>query len=349
MRKTIFIVLAVLVVACTTFGQREGRPTQRRGLGREEQLKAIKAIEEQLAKLKAGLEESLQRQDWGSFRELSDEERTKLRERWAKRREEQQKALEAIEEQIAKLKGQRQLRTEHEESIGQLKAILEQAVKEKAKQTADQLEKLISKRREEFKDILQKLGLDQEPQRFWSRARTATPEAGKKAPEFTLKSFDGKAITLSDYKGKIVVLEWFNDECPFVRYHYEPANTMVELANKYKGKNVVWLAVNSTSHTTPEQNKDFVAKHKLVYPMLDDRPGAVGRAYGATHTPHMFVINARGSIVYEGAIDNSPRGRTPAGQELINYVDKTLAELTAGKAVSMPKTKPYGCTVKYAK
>jgi peroxiredoxin len=180
-----------------------------------------------------------------------------------------------------------------------------------------------------------------------SKEPPAATEAAKKAPAFTLKSFDGKDISLSDYKGKIVVLEWFNDECPFVKYHYEKASTMVDLASKYKDKNVVWLAVNSTSHTTPEQNKEFEAKHELPYPILDDRSGEVGRAYGATNTPHMFVIDAGGNIVYEGAIDNSPMGEKKQGA--VNYVDKALAELTSGKTVSTAKTKPYGCTVKYAK
>lgn len=175
----------------------------------------------------------------------------------------------------------------------------------------------------------------------------AEPEAGKKAPEFTLKSFDGKEMSLSNCKGKIVVLEWFNDECPYVKYHYGQA-TMVQLANKYKGKNVVWLAINSTSHTTAEQNKKFAEEHKLAHPILDDRPGAVGRAYGAKATPHMYVIDTEGNIIYEGAIDNSPMGKTPEAEEMINYVDKALAELTSGKVVSTPKTKPYGCSVKYA-
>ncbi|MHC4424345.1 MAG: thioredoxin family protein, partial [Planctomycetota bacterium] len=175
------------------------------------------------------------------------------------------------------------------------------------------------------------------------------PEAGNKTPGFTLKSFEGKDVSLSDYKGKIVVLEWFNDECPFVKYHYDPAHTMVELANKYKAKNVIWLAINSTSHTKPKQNKDFAARHNLPYPILDDKPGKVGWAYGATNTPHMFIIDAKGNIAYEGAIDNSPMGKTPEGEKPTNYVDKALAELISGKAVSVPKTKPYGCNVKYAR
>ena len=130
-------------------------------------------------------------------------------------------------------------------------------------------------------------------------------------------------------------------------YHYEKTNTMVDLANKYKDKNVVWLAVNSTSHTTPEQNKAYVAEHKIPYPILDDRSGKVGRAYGATNTPHMFVIDTSGNIVYAGGIDNSPMGEK--GEDALNYVDKALAELTSGKPVSTASAKPYGCNVKYAK
>lgn len=170
----------------------------------------------------------------------------------------------------------------------------------------------------------------------------------KKAPAFTLKNYDGQEIKLSDYKGKIVVLEWFNYECPFVIYHYDQKSTMVDLANKYKDKNVVWLAINSTKHLTAEKNKQFATTHNLPYPILDDHTGEVGRAYGATNTPHMFIIDGQGNIVYEGAIDNAPLGKTPEGQQLINYVDKALTELTAGKKVTQALTKPYGCTVKYA-
>jgi peroxiredoxin len=173
------------------------------------------------------------------------------------------------------------------------------------------------------------------------------PEVARKAPGFTLNSFDGKTISLSDYKGKIVVLEWFNYECPFVLRHYRQPGTMVELAKKYKDKNVIWLAINSTSHATPEANIEFAEKHKLPYPILDDRSGTVGRAYGAKTTPHMYVIDDKGSIAYQGAIDNDERGRKRQG--VINYVDKALAELTSGKLVSTTDTMSYGGTVKYAK
>jgi len=178
----------------------------------------------------------------------------------------------------------------------------------------------------------------------------AQTETSKKTPEFTLKSFGGKEISLSDYKGKIVVLEWFNDECPYVRYHYEKANTMVELANKYRAKNVVWLAINSTNHTTPRQNKDFAARHKYaLIRYWTTGQARLGGRYGATNTPHIFIIDTKGNIAYKGAIDNSPLGSTPDGEKPTKYVDKTLAELVSGKNVSSPKTKPYGCSVKYAR
>ena len=173
------------------------------------------------------------------------------------------------------------------------------------------------------------------------------PQNAKTAPDFTLKNYDGKQVGLSDYKAKIVVLEWFNYECPFVLYHYEKIKTMITLAEKYKNKNVVWLAVNSTKHLTTEKNKNFADKFKLPYPILDDRNGKVARAYNAKTTPHIFVIDTKGKIAYSGAIDNSPLGRKKEGT--INYVDQALAELTDAKSVTTANIKSYGCSVKYAK
>jgi peroxiredoxin len=170
-----------------------------------------------------------------------------------------------------------------------------------------------------------------------------------KATDFVLKNHDGKEVKLADYKGKIVVLEWINQECPFVKYHYEKKSTMKELAARYKDKKVVWLAIDSTNHQKAEKNKKYAEKHKILHPILGDRPGTVGKAYKATNTPHMFIINTDGNIAYNGAIDNAPLGRVPKDKELINYVDNALKELTSGKAVSVAKTKPYGCSVKYKK
>ncbi len=327
------------------------------GTGRQEQLKAIEAIEEQVAKLKAAVQNT-GREARGSFRDLSEEERAKLRERMVKAGQERQTAIRAIEEQLAKLRGPgrpQQPQAGRQPSIGELRAIHDLAVKEKATQTASRLERLIARyqrepgggRQREPQPRPERLERPQRERPTRQRRDVQGEISGKRAPSFELSSFDGKTVSLSDYRGKIVVLEWMNFECPFSLYHYETKNTMVELANKYKGKNVVWLVVNSTSHTTPEPNKTFAKRHGLPYLILDDRSGEVGRAYGAETTPHMYIINPRGNIVYEGAIDDSPMGRKKEG--VINYVDNALAELTARKSVSTPKTKPYGCTVKYAR
>ncbi len=174
-------------------------------------------------------------------------------------------------------------------------------------------------------------------------------ETPTKAPDFTLKNYDGKEVKLADLKGKIVVLEWFNYECPFVKYHYEKASTMKDLAAKYKDKNIVWLAINSTGHQETAKNKAYAEKHKILYPILDDHSGKIGRAYNATNTPHIIIINTEGNIAYNGAIDNAPMGRVPEDEKVVHYADNALAELTANKTVSTAKTKPYGCTVKYKK
>ena len=170
-----------------------------------------------------------------------------------------------------------------------------------------------------------------------------------KAPDFTLTNYDGKTVKLADYKGKIVILEWFNDECPFVRYHYEKVTTMNNIAGRYKDKNVVLLAINSTGHQELAATKKFVEDFKVAHPILNDSAGTVGKAYGAKTALHMFIIDANGNIAYNGAIDNAPLGKIPEGEKLVNYVEKALDELAAGKSVSISETKPYGCSVKYGK
>lgn len=183
-----------------------------------------------------------------------------------------------------------------------------------------------------------------------AKENTVTSEVKEKlAPDFTLKDHTGKEYKLSEYRGKVVVLEWFNYECPFCMEHYEKSTAMVDLASKYASKGVQWLAINSTSHQTTEANKAFIEKYNLPFPILDDRDGTVGRLYSATRTPEMFVIDKDGKIVYAGAIDNAPLGKVIDGGEKIDYVEKALDELLAGKKISVSKVKPYGCTVKYAK
>jgi peroxiredoxin len=345
------VVLVVLATSLAVFGQKgmsgeekeklSGRTRDRFTSRREDQLKAIQVIEEQLAKLKDGLE-GMQR---SASHGMSPEEWAKLREKWTKIREERQAAIGAIISQIAVLQGRRQPTAEGEEFIivdaGELKAIRALAEKEKARETAQRLGRIVGSRSE------RPLGAEQRPQRPKLREIPVEKKSVREAPAFTLSSFDGKTVNLSDYKGKIVVLEWFNLECPFVKYHYDTAHTMVELANKYKNKNVVWLAVNSTSDTTQQANKEFAKKHKLPYPILDDKSGKVGLYYGARTTPHMFIVSTEGKIVYDGAIDNSPMGTLKEG--VVNYVDQALKELTSGKTVSVASSKPYGCSVKYTR
>lgn len=260
----------------------------------------------------------------------------------------QRQQAQRLQEQID------ELRAAHDELMTQLRAIHQAAVKENATETAGQVQALISKRQETHQARLrlleqQQLRLQRAGREGAQRPGRAGQEQprGRQAPDFELNAFTGTSYKLSDYKDGIVVLEWFNFECPFSIYHYQTTATMVGLAQKYQGKGVTWLTINSTNHTTPQANQDFAKKFKLRHPILDDRTGVVGRKYGARTTPHMFIID-RGVIVYEGAIDNAPLGKTEPGAGKINYVDQALAELTAGKPVSTPSTVPHGCTVKYA-
>jgi peroxiredoxin len=175
---------------------------------------------------------------------------------------------------------------------------------------------------------------------------TTGPEPGQAAPEFALADHTGKTHKLSDYKGKVVVLEWTNPECPFVVRHYK-AQTMKTLAEQYKGKEVVWLAINSSHFATQATNKKFVDDEKLTYAVLDDAKGTVGHAYGARTTPDMYVVDPAGKIAYRGAIDNDPFGDKSAADK-INYIGAALPAVIGKAAPKTPRTKPYGCSVKYA-
>jgi len=177
----------------------------------------------------------------------------------------------------------------------------------------------------------------------------AAEQKATKAPDFTLTNYDGKEVKLADCQGKIVVLEWFSYECPFARYNYEKTTAVNDLVNKFKDKGVVFLAINSTGHQESTKNKEFAEQFKVSHPILNDSKGTVGKAYGAQTTPHTFIVDAKGNIVYSGSFDNAPLGKIPEGAQYINYIDKALGELTAGKAVSTTETKPYGCSVKYGK
>ena len=167
---------------------------------------------------------------------------------------------------------------------------------------------------------------------------------GSEAPAFALQDQNGKEVKLSDYAGKIVVLEWWNEGCPYVQRHAQE-QTMQKVADKYKEKGVVWLAISSNAGVSNEQNKKAVEKFKLSYAILNDSTTAVARSYGAKATPHMFVIDKQGKIAYSGAIDNDPEGDK---KDDVNYVAKAIEELINGGTVSVAETKAYGCGVKYS-
>ncbi len=175
---------------------------------------------------------------------------------------------------------------------------------------------------------------------------------GKPAPDFTLIDLDGKQVRLGDFKGKTVVLEWFNPECPFVRLSHSKGS-LRDAAKRHSEAGVTWLAINSAAPGkqghAPETNRKAVNEFSMRHPLLVDESGSVGRMYKAQRTPHMYVIDAAGTLVYRGAIDNSPdgEGASPQGGRLVRYVDQALAEVAAGKPVSVPDTEAYGCSVKY--
>lgn len=175
---------------------------------------------------------------------------------------------------------------------------------------------------------------------------------GAPAPDFELADLDGKPVKLSSFRGKTVVLEWFNPDCPFVKASHGKGS-LVDTAARHAKSGVVWLAVNSGAPGKQGHgvaaNRKGQATFKLEHPILLDESGRVGRAYGAARTPHLFVIDPAGVLVYRGAIDNSPDGEgdSPSGGKLVNYVDATLADLAANRAVAVKETEAYGCSVKY--
>ena len=178
------------------------------------------------------------------------------------------------------------------------------------------------------------------------------PAVGSAAPGFSLPDAKGQTHSLSQYKGKYVVLEWFNPECPFVKKHYGSGN-MQKLQDQYTSKGVVWLTIDSNApgtegNITPEQAQKISASWKThETALLLDPEGKVGRAYGAKNTPNMVIINPDGKIAYEGAIDSKASPNPADIPSSTNYVKAALDESLAGKSVSTPQTKPYGCSVKY--
>ncbi|MHC4444401.1 MAG: thioredoxin family protein [Planctomycetota bacterium] len=174
-----------------------------------------------------------------------------------------------------------------------------------------------------------------------SPAETTQPQIkaqiGKPAPDFKLKDTLGKEFTLKEFKGRYVVLEWINQQCPISKGAHDKKQ-MQKTYKKYAAKGVIWLAIDTSHYAKPEKNRVYAAQQGLAYPILHDPNGKVGRAYQAKTTPHMFVIDKKGILAYHGAIDD---------QGTTNYVAAALDSLLAGKEVLKPKTKPYGCSVKY--
>lgn len=170
-------------------------------------------------------------------------------------------------------------------------------------------------------------------------------EVGKPAPEFSLQDLDGKTVKLSDFKGKIVVLEWFSPKCPACVFAYSDKGPLLELPERLKKEGVVWLAVNSDGGEPGkvEPNKEFFKERKInSMTVLLDPTGATGKTYGAKTTPHCMVIDEKGVLRYRGALDNAPGGRVSDKETKVNYVQKAVEELKGGKAVTTSETKSYG-------
>jgi peroxiredoxin len=180
----------------------------------------------------------------------------------------------------------------------------------------------------------------------------AAAAPGQPGTDFTLTDITGKPRKLADLRGKYVVLEWFNSECPFVQKHYESGN-MQGLQKQYTGKGVVWLAINSTNpaHSNfrdEARSAQIVKDWKMVPTALSlDKDGKVGQAYGARTTPHMFVIDPNGTVIYAGGIDDKASFSPADVKSAKNFVAAALDESMAGKPVSTPSARPYGCSVKY--
>ena len=174
---------------------------------------------------------------------------------------------------------------------------------------------------------------------------------GTTAPPFTLTSSDGRQVSLADFKGKTVVLEWFNIGCPFVKKHYQNGD-MPKLQAEITGKGVVWLTINSTEsghrdYMDAAKSEQFRTSNNMMSSaLLLDAEGTVGKAYGAKTTPHMFIVSADGALLYRGAIDDdATTDGTPS--KATNHVRNAIGEILSGKPVSVKETDPYGCSVKY--
>lgn len=184
-------------------------------------------------------------------------------------------------------------------------------------------------------------------------ATSLAVSVGDQAPEFTGTDSHGQAHKLADYRGKFVVLEWHNNGCPYTKKHYESGN-MQRLQKEWTDKGVVWFTVISSSpgtqgYVTADQENDYMQKmHAAPTAALLDPKGEIGHLYGAKTTPHMFVINPQGKLIYNGAIDDKSTSDPADIAGAKNYVSEALKEAQAGQPVATASTRPYGCSVKYA-
>jgi len=178
-------------------------------------------------------------------------------------------------------------------------------------------------------------------------ASAQVASVGSAAPMFTAKDLAGKSMTLGDFKGKYVVLEWTNPDCPYVRKHYNSGN-MPGTQSRALAKGVVWLSVSTgDTHTAAELQAWQKTKSAAPTATLADADGKIARAYGARTTPHLYIIDPQGMLIYAGAIDSKASSNPADIQSATNYVDQALGEAIAGKAVSRATTQAYGCSVKY--
>ena len=177
-------------------------------------------------------------------------------------------------------------------------------------------------------------------------------KVGESAPNFQATDSNGQAHQLSKYHGKFVVLEWHNNGCPYTQKHYESGN-MQHLQKEWTGKGVVWFTVISSApgqqgYVTAAQENEYLKNMKASpTAALLDPQGEVGKLYSAKTTPHMFIINPDGALIYDGAIADKPTTEESDIASAKNYVSQALEEATAGKSVSVPTSRPYGCSVKY--
>ncbi len=174
----------------------------------------------------------------------------------------------------------------------------------------------------------------------------AHAEIGKPAPEFALKDANGKEVSLASFKGKVVVLEWTNHTCPFVKRHQGQQKTMQKTFAKFAGKPVAWLAIDSSRYCEEKIDgiREWIKTNDIKFPILMDAKGKVGHIYGAKTTPHMYVIDQKGVLAYAGAIDDDPQGDKESPK---NYVEDAVNALLKGSTVATARTKSYGCSVKY--